>query len=273
MKKMTDEEVRDVQIEMLVYIDKFCRENDIEYSLGGGSLLGSIRHEGFIPWDDDIDIMLYRPEYEKFIKLMMDKINSDYTLLNFNVKKTLISYSKIYANKTISLGNLDKMHPDMGVYIDVFPMDKMPESDNERIKFMKKVQNQAENLLSTSFPEYVSGSKAIYAAARLFLRTPRFLLHHGKWNEQAVVLDNLMKTYEHTDVSKVGFTDSRYREKECFNKDIFSEYEDVSFEKHNVRKIKRHDEYLTQLYGCDYMELPPENKRVNHNYYDWYWKE
>ena len=72
MKKISIEEVRKIQLDMLQFIDNFCREHEIEYSLIGGSLLGSIRHGGFIPWDDDIDVMLRRDEYDRFIKLLND---------------------------------------------------------------------------------------------------------------------------------------------------------------------------------------------------------
>ena len=82
-----------------------------------------------------------------------------------------------------------------------------------------------------------------------------------------------MSTYNATNVKFRGYTDSRYRLKECFPAEIFDHYEDVNFEHLVVRKIKEEKIYLNQLYGASYMELPPEHKRESHDYYTWYWKE
>ncbi|OFI48727.1 lipopolysaccharide cholinephosphotransferase LicD1 [Floricoccus tropicus] len=273
MKKMTIEEIRKIQLDMLSYIDSIARENNIEYSLGGGSLLGSIRHKGFIPWDDDIDIMLYRSDYNKLIEELKKSQDDRYSLLHYSTEKNLLSFAKLYDNSTQFISKTDKMHPWTGLFIDIFPMDRLPENEHERLSFMKSVQNNAENLLSTSFPAYASGSKAIYAFARLFLRFPRFVVYHGKWTERAEILDQLMQKYDNQDVPYIGFTDSRYRAKEFFPKEIFEEYEDIMFEDVKARKIQDHDRYLKQLYGDSYMELPPENKRENHSYYTWYWKD
>lgn len=87
MKEMTVSEIREVQLEMLAYIDKVARNNKIEYSLGGGSLLGAMRHKGFIPWDDDIDLMLERSQYERLMKALADANNSDFKLLHHSVEK------------------------------------------------------------------------------------------------------------------------------------------------------------------------------------------
>lgn len=273
MKKMTVTEIRKVQLNMLDYIDAVARKNNIEYSLGGGSLLGSIRHKGFIPWDDDIDIMLTRANYEKLIKALINDDSDIYSLLHYSTERNILSFAKLYDNRTQFLSKTDKMHPWTGLFIDIFPMDMLPEGEQERHEFMKEIQNGAENLLSTSFPAYASGSKAIYAFARLFLRFPRFVRYHGQWTERAKVLDTMMQKYDDQDVPYIGFTDSRYRQKEFFSKELFDEYEDVIFENVTARKIKNHDGYLKQLYGDSYMELPPENKRVNHDFYTWYWKD
>lgn len=273
MKKMTNNEIRKVQLDMLAYLDNFARKHNIEYSLGGGSLLGAIRHKGFIPWDDDIDIMLERSQYEKLISSLANDDNPDYNLLHYSTEKDLLPFAKFYSTKTIMQSKTDKMHPWTGLFIDIFPMDQTPESTDERAKFFKEVHSSTENLISTSFPEYASGSNALFAFARLFLRFPRFLKYRGKTKEVAIATDKLMQKYNGSDAPYVGFIDSRYRLKEYFPKELFDEFEDVEFEHLITRKIKNHHAYLSHLYGSSYMELPPENKRQNHDYYTWYWKE
>ncbi|MGT2686092.1 LicD family protein [Streptococcus porcinus] len=273
MKKMTVSEIRKIQLEMLSYIDKIARENKIEYSLGGGSLLGSIRHQGFIPWDDDIDLMLKRSDYEKLMVVLAKEENTEYKLLHHSVEPNLWPFAKLYHTGSMYQSKTDRIHPWTGVFIDLFPMDKLPESSEEREKFFKKVHNAAANLMCTTYPNYASGSRKLYAVARLILGFPRFVLYHGQAKKRALVADQIMGTYNDQDVPFIGYTDSRYRLKEFFPVELFSEYEDTPFEHLTVRKIKNDHAYLNQLYGDAYMELPPENKRENHSYYTWYWKE
>lgn len=273
MKKMSVEEIREVQLAMLAYIDKTARENNIEYSLGGGSLLGAMRHKGFIPWDDDIDLMVKRDDYEKLMMVLGQSENNDYKLLHHSVERNLWPFSKLYHTKSQYLSQTDRIHPWTGIFIDIFPMDKLPESMEERQKFFKKVHNAAANLMCTTYPNFASGSRKLYAFVRLILGIPRYALYHGQAKKRAEIADQIMGTYNNQEVPYIGYTDSRYRLKEFFPVEVFSKYEDVSFEHLTVRKIKNDHVYLNQLYGENYMELPPENKREDHSYYTWYWKE
>nr|WP_252899698.1 LicD family protein [Lactococcus fujiensis] len=94
MKELTDQELKQLQLEMTAYIDQICRENEIEYSLGGGSLLGSIRHKGYIPWDDDIDLMLIRPNYERLMSLLTEKLPEHYSIIYYKVRPTYLPFAK-----------------------------------------------------------------------------------------------------------------------------------------------------------------------------------
>lgn len=273
MKEMTVSEIREVQLEMLAYIDKVARDNKIEYSLGGGSLLGAMRHKGFIPWDDDIDLMIERSQYERLMKALADANNSDFKLLHHSVEKNLWPFAKLYHTKSMYLSKTDRIHPWTGIFIDIFPLDRLPESAEERQRFFKKVHSAAANLMCTTYPNFASGSRKLYANARLILGLPRFIAYHGQAKKRAEIVDQVMETYNNQEVPYMGYTDSRYRLKEYFPREIFSEYEDVMFENIKTRKIKNEHAYLNQLYGGSYMELPPESKRESHSYYTWYWKE
>lgn len=270
---MTVEEIRKVQLEMLFYIDRLARKHHIDYSLGGGSLLGAIRHKGFIPWDDDIDIMLKREDYERLMSILSQENNSDFKLLHHSVEKNLWPFAKLYHTKSMYLSQTDRIHPWTGIFVDIFPMDRLPEDFKERQRFFKKVHSAAANLMCTTYPNFASGSRKLYMYARLILGLPRFLVFHGQAKKRAVIMDDIMTTYDKQDVPYIGYTDSRYRLKEYFPVGIFDEYVDTAFEHLTVRRIKDADTYLKQLYGSSYMELPPENKRENHSYYTWYWKE
>ena len=101
MKRLTKEEIKKIQLDMLSYIDEICLENNIKYTLVGGSLIGAIRHKGMIPWDDDIDIALTQEEYNKLMSILQNSTNS-YVLLNHDINsKFYFPFTKIVYNKTL----------------------------------------------------------------------------------------------------------------------------------------------------------------------------
>ena len=121
-RKVTLEEMRDLQLAMMDKIHEFCVERGIRYSLGGGTLLGAVRHKGYIPWDDDIDIMLPRPDYERFLK-EFDGVYPNFKVLHLNNDRTYpYLFAKVYDSRTL----LVECRATMGVYIDVFPIDGLP---------------------------------------------------------------------------------------------------------------------------------------------------
>ena len=271
MEKMSQVEIREVQLGILDFIDAICRENKIEYTLIGGSLLGSIRHGGFIPWDGDIDIALRRDQYEKLIPLL-SKPHGNFELHYYKNNIDYQNYAKLFDNRTLLKSFRDQMYNGrIGVHVDVFPYDKLPEGAEKRKQFMKDVFRRSEALAATGFPAYISGTKWYYQFARIFLRLPLFLKYHGKNRELAEEMDAFMQSYGNTEASELAFLSSKYFDKEHFPKEIFDEYEDVQFEHLTTRKIKNHGTYLKQLFG-DFMQLPPEKDRVDHEFYHWYWK-
>ncbi|MCL2112333.1 MAG: LicD family protein [Streptococcaceae bacterium] len=271
MEEMNIEEIKNIQLGLLDFLDKFCRKNNIEYSLAGGSLLGAVRHQGFIPWDDDIDILLVRKEYEKLVQLLQE-VPEPYHLHHYKTDQVFQPFSKFYDTRTLLRSKRDQMYNGrIGVHVDIFPYDVMPENVEQREKFIKEVLNLQENMTATAFPAFISGSKWYYQLIRLFLRFPRFVKYHGKSRELSETTNKFMQQYEDTDMKERGWLASRYIQKEHFPREIFDIYEDTHFEQLVVRKIKNHDIYLKQLYG-DYMKFPPQSQRFYHSFYKWFWK-
>ena len=125
MNKVSLNEIKKIELELLALLDKICRENDIEYSLGGGSLLGSVRHKGFIPWDDDIDVMLTRKNYDKLIKILSCQDEAE--LWHYSIKETFQPYAKLCHKQTYQAkAGFDFLWQKIGVNIDIFPMAAMP---------------------------------------------------------------------------------------------------------------------------------------------------
>lgn len=258
---------------MLHYLDKVCRDNGIEYSLAGGTLLGAVRHGGFIPWDDDIDVILTRPNYDNLMQVLMKKESTEFDLLYYKKTATFISYARLIHSKTFAVSKHNKSNLLSGVWLDIFPIDSLPDDLVERSKQQKEIKKYSKYLRASikgglnyaSFPTV----KGFLAKIVLFL--PWHIKYYGKHMELSRKIEQIMTKYNKQNVKEAGFIDSIYFAKEHFPARIFDEYEDTQFENLTVRKLVNHDAYLTQLFS-NYMQLPPEEDRVGHEVYNWYWK-
>ena len=136
MKEITIEEKKRISLEILDVIHDFCKKNGIKYYLAYGTLLGAVRHKGFIPWDDDIDLVMSRPDYELFQKLF----NVDgYTFVNEETKNIFpLVFGKVFANNTFGVYNGISMN--YGVAVDIFPLDGLPSDENEMLRLYRKQQ-------------------------------------------------------------------------------------------------------------------------------------
>ena len=137
-EQLTIKNIRECQLEMMDYIDQICRSNNIEYSLAYGTLIGAVRHKGFIPWDDDVDILMLRKDYEKFLSLIKNDITFPYRIID--VENAYFVWSKICDRNTYVKELIDYQIPNYGVWIDVFPYDVLPSIySRSGIRFRKKL--------------------------------------------------------------------------------------------------------------------------------------
>ena len=275
MKEVSKEELFTIQLDMVQFVDDICRQQNINYSLSGGSLLGSIRHGGFIPWDDDIDLMLVRKEYNRLIEAIISSpdLSKKYTLIHSSQKNAYLPFAKLCDNRTFFKSDLDTLNEGTGVFIDIFPMDIMPTDIKKAKKFKKKALLNNLRLASSKKGgvSYASASNLIFFLGKLVLLAPWHFMYQNRYEYLNSKINLFMQQYNNTDEKNIGYVSS-WNKTEYMDKTIFDEFEDVKFENRVFRKIKRHDVYLNQLYG-DYMVLPPENKRENHDYYKWYLKD
>ena len=249
-KRLTTEECKNISLKILIDIDKFCRENNITYFLACGTLLGAVRHQGFIPWDDDVDIMMPRPDYNKFIKSYSNK--------NYKVSGPydgLLNYSKVYDVNTVKyeLGvDYKKCNP-IGVDVDVFPLDGIV--NNEFIiNFLYKTDCFLEMLLRLSKQPIFYRKNPLKAINRII---PRII---GSKNLVYLLEKNAQRfNYEKSDYvirmrrSTNGFTGA-------LKKDFFQKHY-LPFEGIEFCVPKEYDQWLKAFYG-DYMKLPEESKRI-----------
>ena len=260
MRSLSIQEMRCIQIEILDDVDRFCRKNGIRYSLCGGSLLGAIRHRGYIPWDDDIDIMMPRLDYDRFILLYESKDN--YVLDFSNEEGYCETFVKICRKDTLVVDGLLN-RAGFGVNIDLFPIDGAP---------LKNPDRHVDDILmyKTKIAKYCPYYKRMttrrgvwlvkYIAKRLLnvKFTPILRL-------KSELCDALRKSH-FEDSPLAGVISGSYGHREVMDKSIFLSYTEILFEGKLYFSIARYEEYLASIYG-DYMALPPIEERKNpHNY-------
>ena len=246
------------QLEMLKQIDRVCRENNIEYSLCGGTLLGAVRHSGFIPWDDDLDICMTRENYDKFINVWNMNRPEGLGLILQNKDNSPgfpQSFTKVRKQNTTFLQNESergKYHT--GIFIDIFPEDRIPIKKVERILFFWRCIRY--QLYSREFvPE----------GAHFLVRLVAFLLLRitssaSREKKRAVLLTRLTKYNCYSDLSYVDFSVPRTMRIELPS-DLFDEYIFLKFEDQEFMCIKKWHQYLTLIFG-DYLKMPPQNEQT-----------
>lgn len=259
MKELTLAEIKKVELCIIDYIDKVCRENNLRYFLCGGSLLGAIRHKGFIPWDDDIDIAMPRPDYEKFCALARDE--KKYLALTPAVKGYYYNFTKVIDSETklVELGC--RPIRDLGIFIDVFPLEGMPSDKVEQEKHFKKLHRTRQAINSYAFVPPKLRKNIFAYVKRLYRVLKNKKRNLFKLQEKYV---KLAKKYDYESSDDVYMSGGAYGKVEMFPKDYVSEYIDVEFEGRKFKGLKNYDKYLTKLYG-NYMKLPPKEKQITHH--------
>lgn len=258
MKKLSTEEVKKIQLEILDVVASFCEENGINYWLDGGTLLGAVRHKGYIPWDDDIDIGMLRPDYDRFRALFNQK-NERY---KFNCTENdmpfLYPFGKVMDMTTVLR---EPYGYELHINIDVFVYDNAPDNDAIAKRMFKKRDRLRDLLTLRIKHDRPSGNllrrTAVYIARGLVTPIPKERII---WE-----IANSSKKYADSDTKRVGDFTS-FTETMC-NKRVFDSFIDVEFEGKTYKAPIGYDEWLTGFYG-DYMELPPIEERVTHHIFE-----
>jgi len=263
MKEITINELKKIQLDILDDIDDFCKKNKINYWLDYGTLLGAIRHSGYIPWDDDIDIGMLRDDYDKFIKTYQ---SNKYKLLSCeNNNDYYFPFAKVIDNNTI-LYEPDEKGIKIGVYIDIFVHDKASNNSLENTNNYNKRDLYNKLRIAQLFPNNYDKKNIKKRIMRFFLKIYLKFLPKNYYTKK---ISENSKRFINQDTQKIADFIAPYRL--VVNKDIFKKFINVKFEKKNYPAPIGYDEYLQTIYG-NYMKLPPKEKRISNHTFKAYYK-
>lgn len=275
MKYIDTPEQKRIALDILVEFAKFCEAHSLKYFLTYGTLIGAVRHKGYIPWDDDIDVWMPRKDYETFIhsfqghpyyEVMANEINP--------------SYGKLFAvlndTRTVKTEKLTRKRCEgtVCVNIDIFPVDYLPDNPDEQIELLRKVKSIENKLACLTYA---------YGRGRTFLSTIRknigIFIYRTLDSLNIITTRKLARQHrqllsQYSDTNTAGcFANTGFNGMEevmplkCFQDQIEMEFED-----HILKVPKEYDYILRHIYG-DYMQLPPESERVSVHSNTCYWKD
>jgi len=263
--QLNPEQLRELQLaelDGLKFFDDFCRNNGLTYYMCGGCLIGSIRTKGFVPWDDDIDVLMPRPDYEQFLKLYKEKNPSERFVLLDGTKEA--TYGNIFAvlmdtNHTMVKEYQQNMDMPHGIPLDIFPIDGLASGKIGRI--MQYVWTMIYSLFRSGIVPKNQGGLLSFGSKILLGIFRRKGIRYKIWKfAEKRMSCHSFETADNVAELCAGF----YFMKKVYPRSIYDGVTEVEFEGRNYLAMKNYDDYLKIPFG-NYMKLPPEDERVAHH--------
>ena len=256
--------LRKIQIEILTEIIRICDKHSIKWFTDGGTTIGAVRHKGFIPWDDDVDIAMLREDYERFLEVAPHEIKNGYTVAHFSMDSNVPFYfAKVRKNDTLFLEEpIKNLKINHGVYVDIFPYDVVPLDKKlakiHKYRILHYHRQFSYRMISSG--DKGENNKLKYLTKTIYKKFIRIFLLGFKKEYFYKKLDSEFKKYNKLSSSMVS---------PCIGGDFTVNKNEIfptikmKFENIEVEVPRNYDSILRQSFG-DYMSLPPENKRLNH---------
>lgn len=262
------EKMKSIELEMLIELDRICRKYGIRYNICSGTLLGAVRHKGFIPWDDDIDICMLRSEYIKFCRACeKDLDNTKFFLQNrFTDPGYRWQFGRILRKGTqyIRVGQ-EKLQQNTGVFIDIFISDGLPDN---------VIEKQIYNFLAWSCRKTLWSPVGVEVEKNPFKRLIFILLSHVPAKIPFGIFDFLSRKYNEKNCDRMGWMglkkdvsvfDSQKIQQKGVKKEWHLDLIELEFEGHLFFAPRQYHEWLVEDFGDDYIQLPPPEKRILHH--------
>ena len=267
MKKTIDiNEAKLIEIDILKYIKRQCEKNKLTYFLAYGTLLGAVRHKGFIPWDDDIDLLMPLNDYKKLIEIIKKDESSNYIVISPYEGYNNYLFSKVCDKRTRLIEKGVIKVEELGVYVDLFPILSIP-GDRAKLDFFEK--KDREFVFSMRGGHYMHHN-ILVKIIKFFVYLPAAI--KAKTINWRIRKDALLKEIEKEyNSNEVGYTFFGMKESGKYQKEVFEKGIHLEFENELYNVPIGYEQYLKTTYG-DYMKLPPENQRKPKHHFVAYWK-
>lgn len=272
MKELSAEELiewKRIITDVLREFHDICHKNGLTYYAVGGTAIGAVRHKGIIPWDDDIDVAMPRPDFDKFVEICRHSNLGDYELVDAsNTSGYNLSFPKFCSRTTTLIERWDTPCV-IGLFIDIFPLDGAPEDIDETkrlIEKYRKLRNRYEAISThNTFGEYISLLTKPHEWGRFVVKTFGFFFRKHMGTMFLNKMDAISRSVTFGSTTKVINYGGAYGIRELFDKEILKgNTVSLPFENIVIDMMPNYDAYLRGVYG-DYMQLPPEEKRIPHH--------
>ena len=257
------ERIHRIQLELALEVKRICGIHRLKYFLVAGTLLGAVRHKGFIPWDDDLDIGMLREDYDRFVAYAARELPDGYFLQTWDTDPGYgLSYAKLRVNGTkyVELNSANvKAHN--GVFIDVFPYDNVPADPALQERHERAIRMSSLMLMAKKGYRFWAADHNVGTGIKFTLASRASFMFPTSHFKR--VLDRECRRYDGPPADTVFLAGGSYGyRKEQLRRSWATELTELEFEGHRFSCPAAWDEYLTFLYG-DYMTPPPEDKRYN----------
>lgn len=260
---------RQLLLQTFLFFRDFCNKNNIRYFLGGGTLLGAVRHHGFIPWDDDIDVNMLRDDYEHFVKLFNQSYSDQFELISIDTPNYYLPFSKL-SHKNSTIVEANGFSCVYGIYLDIFVLDYSNDSNAFFAKKKKLHDWLSAKFVICSIDRHISDvwialvHGEIVKSIWYFMQATVFKCFRPFLKKSLKMFSSSLSSG-----SAIVCYTGGYRDKEFFSPEIFADIEIGQFEGNEVSLPVGYHKYLGRLYG-DYMKLPPIDRRQSHHSHYYY---